>query len=435
MDKIKLVLKREYLTRVRNKTFIILTLLVPVLFLGISILPAYLMQMGGELQKIAVVDEYGGFDDAFVDHEEYDIDYFKNNVYDDLILNFEDGSYNAIVHIPKKTDKNHILRLEKEIKLYTSKKTGMGLPSYIRRSLERKIEDTKIDYFDLNKSDLEKIATEVSFKKIIHNEGEQSEMEGIIGSFSSLILGFIIYIFIFMYGAQIMQSVIEEKNSRIIEIIISSVKPFQLLMGKVLGVALVGLTQFAIWLVLFALGYTVLLSIMAGDIDTVNQMSQTELDENKMHEIIHILSNINMTEMLIGIGLFLYYFLIGFLLYAGLFAAVGSAVEHQSETQQFMLPLSAPLLLAIMIAQMGISNPDSPLIYWCSFIPLTSPVVMMVRIPYGVPGWEILVSMILLMLGFIFITKIAAKIYKTGILMYGKKASLKEIIKWVRYKN
>ncbi len=435
MNKIKLVLQREYLTRVKNKTFILLTLLVPLLFLGISILPAYLMQMGGDLQKIAVVDEFGGFENTFKEHEEYSIDYFQSDVYNDLVDNFEGGSYQAIVHLPVKMNEDHILQLEDEIKLYTSKKTGMGLPSYISRSLEKKIRDLKISHLNLNKSTLEQVSTDVTFKKIIHNEGEQSEMEGIVGGVSSMILGFIIYIFIFMYGAQIMQSVIEEKNSRIIEIIISSVKPFQLLMGKILGVALVGLTQFAIWLVLFGVGYTVLIGVMSVDVNTINQMQQSELDENAMHELIHIVSSIHMNDVLIGIGLFLYYFLIGFLLYAGLFAAVGSAVEHQSETQQFMLPLSAPLLLAIMIAQIGMSNPDSPLIYWCSFFPLTSPVVMMVRIPYGVPGWEIALSMILLLLGFIFITKFAAKIYKTGILMYGKKASFKEIIKWVRYKS
>ncbi len=435
MDKIKLVLQREYITRVKNKTFILLTLLVPVLFLGISILPAYLMQLGGDLQKVAIVDEFGAFKDSFKEHEEYEINYFTSDVYQDLIDNFEDGSYKAIVHIPKREHKQHILGLEKEITFYTSKKTGLGLPNYLSKSIERTIRNLKIDYLELNKNVLEQVETDVSFTKIIHNQGEQSELEGIVGSVSSIVLGFIIYIFIFMYGAQIMQSVIEEKNSRIIEIIISSVKPFQLLMGKILGVALVGLTQFAIWMILFGLGYIALLSLVSVDLSTISQMPQSELDENVMHELLHMVSNIKLVDVLIGIGLFLYYFLIGFLLYAGLFAAVGSAVEHQSETQQFMLPLSAPLLVAIMIAQMGMSNPDSALIYWCSFIPFTSPVVMMVRIQYGVPGWEIALSMALLLLGFILVTKFAAKIYKTGILMYGKKASFKEIIKWVRYKN
>ncbi len=435
MDKIILVLQREYLTRVKNKTFILVTLLVPILFLGISILPAYLMQMGGDLQKIAIVDEFGGFKESFKAHDEYTIDYYESTVYDDLIDNFENGSYNAIIHIPKQNGEDHILKLEDEITLYTTKKTGLGLSSYISRSLEKKIKDEKIAFFQLNKENLDKVATDVSFKKIIHNQGEQSELESILGSVSSMILGFIIYIFIFIYGAQIMQSVIEEKNSRIIEIIISSVKPFQLLMGKILGVALVGLTQFAIWLSLFGVGYLVLLSMLSGDLEGMNQIPQSELDESKINEIMLLASNIDMMDVITGIALFLYYFLIGFLIYAGLFAAVGSAVEHQSETQQFMLPLSAPLILAIMIAQMGISNPDSPIIYWCSFFPLTSPVVMMARIPYGVPVWELILSMVLLLLGFIYITKFAAKIYKTGILMYGKKASLKEIIKWLRYNN
>lgn len=435
MDKIKLVLQREYLTRVKNKTFILLTILVPLFFIGISILPAYLMEMDSDEIKIAVVDEYGVFEDAFPEREEYKIDYFSENVYDALKENFEDGSYGAIVHLPPKKNENHILTLEKSIELYSTKKLGIGLPRYIERSLENRIEDLKIAHFQLDKESLNKIETNVSLKKIVHNEGEQSEMESILGSALSVALGFIIYIFIFLYGAQIMRSVIEEKSSRIIEIIVSSVKPFQLLMGKILGVALVGLTQFAIWVVLFSLGYAVMLSMIDMDVETINQLPQAELDQNAMYEMVHVVSSVDVMGIITGVFLFLFYFLVGFLIYAGLFAAVGSAVEHESETQQFMLPLSTPLLFAMIVAQIGFTNPDSPLIYWLSFIPLTSPVIMMVRIPYGVPTWEILLSMALLVLGFIYITKFAAKIYKTGILMYGKKASFKEIIKWLRYNN
>ena len=257
-----------------------------------------------------------------------------------------------------------------------------------------------------------------------------------------------IYFFIFMYGIQIMRGVIEEKTSRIVEIIISSVKPFQLMLGKIIGIALVGLTQFMSWIILTGILYTLIMAfVMGGDIESLTQ-GQGALEDPNVQEALKsiggaesltpkamvdgILSEIPLAKLLLS---FLFYFLGGYLLYGALLAAVGSAVDSEADSQQFMMPITIPLIFSFVVAQFVMDNPDGPLAFWLSMCPLTSPIIMMVRIPFGVEIWELLLSMTLLILGFIGATWMAAKIYRTGILMYGKKVTYKELWKWLFYKG
>ena len=264
--------------------------------------------------------------------------------------------------------------------------------------------------------------------------------------------GFLIYLFIFMFGAQVMRGVIEEKTSRIIEVIISSVKPFQLMMGKIIGIAFVGLTQFLLWVILTIMIVTGVKSAVFPEKDASQIKAQTEListagsmqniqgidavdAEQSMSEIENIFGSIENINFGIILGSFLFFFIGGYLLYAALFAAIGSAVDSEADTQQFMLPITIPLILSIIVMMNAIQTPDSPIAFWFSIIPFTSPVIMMVRIPFGVPYWQLFLSMGLLIITFIGATWVAAKIYRTGILMYGKKTTYKELWKWLRYKS
>jgi ABC-2 type transport system permease protein len=263
--------------------------------------------------------------------------------------------------------------------------------------------------------------------------------------------GILIYFFIFMFGAQVMRGVIEEKTNRIIEVIISSVKPFQLMMGKITGIGLVGLTQFLLWVILTGTIVTIATSsfsmkIKPGaateqlmpsqakgmSIQLPNAADSTKVSGEQSNEVINAIESIDFTVM---IGMFLFFFVFGYLLYAALFAAVGSAVDSEADTQQFMLPLTVPLILSIVMAQYVIQEPNGPVAFWFSIIPLTSPVIMMIRIPFGVPYLQIILSMVILVAGFLGATWLAAKIYRTGILMYGKKVSYRELWKWLKYKN
>ena len=265
-----------------------------------------------------------------------------------------------------------------------------------------------------------------------------------------MVAGILIYFFIFMFGSQVMRGVIEEKTSRIVEVIISSVRPFQLMMGKIIGVGLVGLTQFLLWVVLtFAIVTAVTATMTSGDIkksaaeqmmiqkhgmtpDISQAAPAANESANPMGGIMEAIGSVNFPVM---IGAFLFFFVVGYLMYAALFAAIGGAVDSEADTQQFMLPITLPLILSIVMAQYIIRDPDGPVSFWFSIFPLTSPVVMMIRIPFGVPYLEVILSMVLLLLGFLGTTWLAGKIYRTGILMYGKKVSYKELWKWIRYKN
>jgi ABC-2 type transport system permease protein len=328
--------------------------------------------------------------------------------------------------------------------MYSDKEITLATKLYITNKIEKELEKEKLKAYGIDKP------ISVSIKvlsNIIDEDGKLSESNSEITMVLSILSGILIYFFIFMYGSQVMRGVIEEKTSRIIEVIVSSVRPFELMMGKIIGIAMVGLTQFLLWIVLtFALVTVAQSSFMPSNSQIVaqqlkstnimdgSQAEQEKIDDEQINEDINnafkIVSNIN---WLLILSAFLFYFIGGYLLYASLFAAVGAAVDSEADTQQFMLPITIPLILGMVMIQSIVQNPDGDLAFWFSIIPFTSPIIMMARLPFSVPDWQVYLSMGLLIVTFILTTKFAAKIYRVGILMYGKKVNYKELWKWLKY--
>ena len=436
MNKILLIIQREYLNRVKKKSFLLMTFLVPALIIGMYALIAYLSVNGADkATEVSVYDDSGIFASEFKNTETVSFSAGKTSFTEakkEAATN-EDG---FILHIPK-----DIEQLSK-VELYSKKKVGLSALSTINNQLEEILRNKQLKDAGIDAKTLATIKPDIRIdSKELTAEGEKDSSAG-----AAYAIGFaaaiLIYMSLFIYGAQVMRGVIEEKTSRIVEVVISSVKPFQLMMGKIIGIGLVGLTQFTLWIVL-----STTLVGTAGKIllkDKVNTV-KTELVEGKQNKAIAEASNNPALTVINAIktlnlpyifACFLVYFLGGYMIYSALFAAVGSAVDNETETQQFMLPITLPLLFTyIMSFSFIINNPDSSLSFWLSIIPFTSPIAMMVRLPFGVPDWQLALSMFLLIGGFIFTTYIAAKIYRVGILMYGKKASYKELAKWLFYKE
>lgn len=435
MNKIPLIIQREYLSRVKKRSFLLLTFLIPFILLGMNALVVYLSVSGSDQKtEIQVIDESGIFASQFIDNSS--VDFIPST-----------RSLAEAKRAAASNDGNFLLYIPADIQnggkpqMLSKKKPGISVLSTIEAQMNdilriRMLKDAGIDVVTLNS-----IKPEISIvSKEITAEGEKDSNAGAAYAvgFASAIL---IYMSLFIYGAQVMRGIIEEKTSRIIEVIISSVKPFQLMLGKIIGIGLVGLTQFLLWIIL-----SVTLTGVAGQVLIKSQQtSQTEhvkqkdappeqmLDEGISAQVMNAIETINFSYIL---TFFLIYFLGGFMLYSALFAAVGSAVDSETETQQFMFPITIPLLFTyIMSFSFIVNNPDSSLAFWLSIIPFTSPIAMMVRLPFGVPGWQLLLSIGLLIAGFIFTTWVAARIYRVGILMYGKKASYRELAKWFMYKE
>lgn len=454
MNKILLIIQREYVSRVRKKSFIIMTILGPILMAGIGIVPIYLAMQKTEKQKVEVIDESYLF--TYMKGEELkglipekDIvhfDYLPITI-QDARAGFYDTDYDAILYIPKVVLNGG----QNGIHIFYKKQLSNGVLSHIEESLSKMIFNVMLakNKVDVNFiKDAKDMSTFTMKTTQLDEKGKDKDTNRELYTAIGLISAFLIYFFIFLYGVQVMRGVMEEKTSRIVEVILSSVKPFQLMMGKIIGIALVGLTQFLLWVVLTGSLYTLATVTILKNID-MKQIQQKEqvytvganldvahMKQNpKQDEITKLWNDFKNVDMIAILWCFLFYFLAGYLMYSALFAAVGSAVDAESDTQQFMLPITIPLILSFVVAQTIIQNPESPMAFWFSIIPFTSPIVMMVRLPFGVPAWELALSMGLLVLGFIFTTWLAGRIYRTGILMYGKKVSWKELGKWLFYKG
>jgi len=442
MNRTGLIIQREYLSRVRKKSFVVMTLLGPILMASLFIVPILIAESGSPQQEMLVLDETDLFTGYLADNDEVRYTYLDEMDLDQAKTQLKENEAYGLLYIPcgQHCDLNYI---EKSIQIYSEKTIGIDLKYGIKRQLEREIENLKLrrDSVDLAKIEAAKTAITIS---TISLEGEKEE-ENFSEATTAVgfIMAFLIYMFIFLYGAQVMRGVIEEKSSRIVEVIISSVRPFQLMLGKIVGVAMVGLTQFLLWVILTFAIVTVAQLAFFGDTysstEIASQMSGSEgeaamqaAQNEAIPKIMKVIDSINFPLI---IGCFIFYFLGGYLLYGALFAAIGSAVDNESDTQQFMLPVTIPLILAIIVAQTTITNPESPIAFWFSIIPFTSPIIMMVRVAMGVPTMDLVISMILLVLGFLGTVWVAAKIYRTGILMYGKKVSYGEILKWIKFKG
>ena len=439
MSKISIIIQREYLSRVKKKSFIVMTILGPILFSALMIVPVWLATQEQEKHFIEVIDDSKLVDGFVKDGKNIKYDYPPVSL-EEAKRDFYSTNYTAILWIP-----SNLLTTKKVVLLF-KKHPGMAVQERIRSQIEDVLYENQLEEqgIDLAKVDAAHIPVNIVTEKQTETGDAERSNTGV-----NMVLGYgsgiLIYIFIFLYGVQVMRGVIEEKTSRIVEVIISSVKPFQLMMGKIVGIAMVGLTQFILWValssILAGIGQATLLkdfsdlknpAVQQNVVPNMpNQVSaQQNINYSEAAEIFMDIQGINFALILFA---FLFYFLGGYLLYSAMFAAIGSAVDSESDTQQFMMPITIPLVISLVAAQFIMQNPESPLAFWFSIIPFTSPVVMMVRLPFGVPPWEFALSMGLLIITFIFMTWLAGKIYRTGILMYGKKVSYKELWKWLRY--
>ena len=431
MNSILLIIQREYLSRVRKKSFLIMTLVTPFLLAGIVVVPTYLGMNSSEERNIAILDESNLLPILETKDEIIHFHYVNGNV-ESVKENLDSEIYYALVHIPSSES---LEELKDKITIYSDKQVSLSVRGQIENLIENKVEKIKLAEAGIDSQTLKDANIRFELNTIIlGDEGEEATGNAEASLGIGFVSGFLIYIFIFMYGAMVMRGVIEEKTNRIVEVIISSVKPFQLMMGKILGVALIGLTQFTLWMLLTLVLTTVAEGFVLSSPEMMaNTFQGTPMEKGiMMNQVSTAFGGISLGQLTFA---FLFYFLGGYLLYSSLFAAVGSAVDQEADTQQFMLPITIPLVLSFIMMQFIIDNPDGSLAYWFSMIPFTSPVIMMVRIPFGVSTGELLLSMGILVVGFIFTTCIAAKIYRTGILMYGKKVSYKELWKWLTYKG
>ena len=459
MNKITLIIQREYLTRIRKKSFIIMSVLGPLIFAAYILIPMYFATLEDKEEKrMVVIDESGLFTrvdpggPTFVIPETKTLKFqvIQGVPLETFQLTFDESGYYALLYIPA-----NILASESAM-IYSTKQTSIEVSDYLKRSMENEIEDLKLAQHEIKDIDriLEEVKTTIHVRNIKWTKDGQTQESntGVVMGIGYL-SGMLVFFFIFFFGSQVMRGVIEEKVSRIIEVIVSSVKPFQLMMGKIVGVGLTGLTQFMIWMVLSFLLVTGLKAAFFPELnrtpteqvvasDLFEQGAQEQSDnatdllsgENSdvAQEIFASLKSVNAGVM---IGSFLFYFIFGYLLYAAMFAVIGSAVDNETDTQQLIFPVILPLILGIYVMISAINNPDNGLAFWFSIIPFTSPVVMMVRIPFGVPWWQVGLSGFLLVATFLGMTWVAGKVYRTGILMYGKKNSYKEIWKWLRYSS
>ncbi len=451
MNKTALIIEREFVSRVKKKSFIVMTILGPILMAGLLSLGIWLGMSDSGVYNVLVSDLSPALpNDSLGTAEPFFWNKFENTAQikfsyaTEGLTNaaFDTSAYDLMLVL-----RADVLTIE-QAELVFRKLPSMKVRSYIKSQAELVIEDIKLEKEKIDKSVYDSIRTDLELISVDAADGSRStkQEQAMIG-FGFAVL---IYFFIFLYGVQVMRGVMEEKSNRIVEVIISSVRPFQLMMGKIVGVALVGLTQFMLWVVLTFILFTVATAVFfpefsnAGNMtekiqltqEVAQQASQEPMEQAAMNEIVELfLFRVNWPLM---IGMFIFYFIGGYLLFASLFAAVGAAVDNETDTQQFMLPITIPLVFGFIVSEFALTNPEGAAVFWFSIVPLTSPVVMMVRVAMGFDAstvWQLLLSMALLVGGFLGAVWLAAKIYRVGILMYGKKVSYKELWKWLRFSS
>ena len=437
MNHLPLIIKREYLTKVKNKSFIIMTFVSPLIMIALIAVVAYLSQINNNKERtIAILDETGQIGDVFVNTEHTTYTYLNNLSLEDAKAQVALKKEYGLLYIEKAKDSASIFGA---INFYSEESPSITIISSLENKLEKKIQDLKLQ---LGGVDIEKIKsskTTIDISQETFSGEKTSKIDNILKLAFGGTAGYLLFMFIIIYGNMIMRSVIEEKTSRIIEVIISSVKPVQLMMGKIIGTSLAGVTQFAIWVALGSILVFILTTIFGINLsemqtpqqELMQQAMQTPGMENQMQLAINSFFNLPIANLVIA---FVFFFIGGYLLYSSLYAAIGAAVDNETDTQQFMLPILMPLILAVYVGVFTvIEDPHGTVSTVFSFIPLTSPVVMLMRIPFGVPIWQQVLSLALLIGTFILAVWFAAKIYRVGILMYGKKPSYKELYKWLKY--
>ena len=432
---ILLIIEREFITRVRKKTFLVITIIAPVLFAALMIVPGVLASLPADHKNIVVLDEPALLLPE-VGNDQFALDYLNPKEFDLALAKdyLRDSDKDALLYIPagEGWDPDFIKR---NILLYGKEDIGMELQGFIENRIEDKINQQKLLKQGVDPEVVNQAKTQVNIKSFTLGEedGQDETSATPLKMGLGYIAGTMMYFFIFFYSVQVMRGVIEEKTSRIVEVIISSVRPYQLMLGKILGIGLVGVVQFLIWIILSSLIYVVVSQFVYPEIfaqQVISGPNGADLSVLETTGIFDMVSSINFPLVLGG---FVFYFFGGYFLYSALFAALGSAIDQEADSQQFMLPVTAPMIIAIITAMNVIQEPNGQLAFWMSMIPLTSPITMMIRLPFGIPLWEIALSGAILVASFFAVVGIASKIYRVGILMYGKKVTWKELYKWLKY--
>jgi len=430
MRNLRLIIQREYLARVRNKTFIIMTFLSPLILVGMFALIAYLSMLNSSEQRIiGLYDETEMFSSEFKDLEQVQYLDLSEKSFEEAKKLVNEQDYYGLIYIPE-----NLSRDLKGVQFFGKESPGLGTVQAIEKTIADRLTREELIERGIDVNQLNEAKTDVKIE-IQNFAGERtSKMSNYIKMFFGGAAGYLLMMFIIIYGNMVMRSVIEEKTNRIIEIIVSSVKPITLMMGKVLGTSLAGITQFTIWVLLAGILAMISFYVIGIDIFTVQKSQLETVEQIAQPEIAQLLMDVFNLPILSLVIFFLIYFIGGYFLYSAIYAAIGAAVDSETDTQQFMFPVILPLMLGIYVGFFSvIENPHGSVSTIFSMIPLTSPIVMLMRIPFGVPWWELAISISILIITNFGVIWIAAKIYRVGILMYGKKASYKELFKWLKY--
>lgn len=438
MNHLPLIIKREYLTKVKNKSFVIMTFLSPLIMIGLVLLVSYLFQLNNnKVRTISILDESGQVKAFFKDSEKTKYHILDDNItLENAKKISSESEYYGLLHVD---NFSNLDSLSQHISFYSEDSPSLTLMFDLESKIEKELTNIKMrnQGIDINKIENSKISININQESF---SGEKtSKIDGYTKIAFGVATGYLLFMFIIIYGNMIMRSVIEEKTSRIIEVIISSVKPVQLMLGKIIGTSLAGITQFTIWIIVGGVLIIVLPLMLGIDMSQMQSpqqqlMQQAITNPNSGLEMQNILLAIRSLPLANLALAFILFFVSGYLLYSSLYAAIGAAVDNETDTQQFILPIIMPLVIAVYVGGFTvIEDPHGTVSTIFSFIPFTSPVVMLMRIPFGVPIWQQVVSLVILIGTFTFTVWLAAKIYRVGILMYGKKPSYKELIKWIKY--
>ena len=424
MKHLRIIIEREYLNKIRNKSFIIMTFVSPLIVVAFALIIGFLTDVNSKsnAKDILILDESGLFGTTFSDTETIHYEYLKDKTLQEARAEVLETNKYGLLYIPKEETAQKAF--------YSEESPSLSLVNELTGALEKTLFQYNLTQKGIDKAEIDSARTKITLQMENFTGEKTSEFDNVMKIAIGGVAGYLIFMFIIIYGNMIMRSVIEEKTNRIVEIIISSVKPFQLMLGKIIGTSLAGITQFAIWLVIGGVLFALAPSLFQVDTPTATQaMAATESHS----EISNIIAALYHFPFLETSGVFLLFFVGGYLLYSSLYAMVGAMVDNETDTQQFMMPILIPLMLAFYVGMFSvIEEPHGTISVVFSYIPLTSPVVMLMRIPFGVAWWEVLISLLLLYITFFLVIKIASKIYRIGILMYGKKPTYKEVWKWLK---
>ena len=424
MKHLKIIIEREYLNKIRNKSFIIMTFVSPLIVVAFALIIGFLTDVNSKInaKDILILDESGLFGTTFTDTETIHYEYLKDKTLQEARAEVLETSKYGLLYIPKEETAQKAF--------YSEESPSLSLVNELTGALEKTLFQYNLTQKGIDKAEIDSARTKITLQMENFTGEKTSEFDNVMKIAIGGVAGYLIFMFIIIYGNMIMRSVIEEKTNRIVEIIISSVKPFQLMLGKIIGTSLAGLTQFAIWLVIGGVLFALAPSLFQVDTPTATQAIAATESHSEISNIITALYHFPFLETS---GVFLLFFVGGYLLYSSLYAMVGAMVDNETDTQQFLMPILIPLMLAFYVGMFSvIEEPHGTISVVFSYIPLTSPVVMLMRIPFGVAWWEVLISLLLLYITFFLVIKIASKIYRIGILMYGKKPTYKEVWKWLK---